>query len=151
MPIYEYRCRDCGARTSVFFRSIASAENGAATCERCKSAATERLISRAVILKGTASRLEQFDADGALSDVNDLDVGSFARWARKMSGELGDAAGGQKFLDMAEKAEAGADPIERYDAGHTLRYQLQKQWETETGNTPPDDDSFDGASGGDLG
>ena len=112
MPIYEYRCRDCGARSSVFFRSISVAENATPACEGCSSAALDRLISRTVVKKGVAGRIDEFNVGGALNDLDRsgmMDSGSFARWARKMSDEMGDEMGA-KFRDLAEKAEAGADP-----------------------------------------
>ncbi|MPZ24145.1 MAG: hypothetical protein GEU28_11525 [Dehalococcoidia bacterium] len=44
MPIYEYRCADCGRLTSVFTRSREGAT--AVACERCGSTNTARTLSR---------------------------------------------------------------------------------------------------------
>ena len=145
MPIYEYRCRDCGATTSAFFRTMTAAEAGAA-CDRCQSKNTERLISRTFVVKG-AARFDEYDTERRIGDVGDIpDAGTFARWARKMSGELGESAGGEKFREMAEKAEAGADPIERVDPGHTLRYEISKQRDAAAGGGGSSDGGGD--SGG---
>lgn len=147
MPIYEYRCRDCGATTNVLFRSIAAAEAGAA-CERCGSQATERLISRTFIVKG-AARFDEYDADRRIGEVGDIpQSGDFARWARKLSRELGDSGGGDKFREMAEKAEAGADPIERVDPGHTLRYQIAQQRDAAASGGSSSDSGGAGDGGG---
>ena len=128
MPIYEYRCRDCSAVSSVFFRSIGAA-GANVTCERCASSRTERLISRTFVVKG-AERFDAYDADRRIGEVGDIpDAGTFARWARKMGRELGETAGGEKFRELAERAEAGDDPIERVDPGHTLRYELSQRRE----------------------
>lgn len=129
MPIYEYRCRECGAISSVFFRTIAASEAATPSCERCAGAHTERLISRSFVVKGTAGRIDDFDAGRALGGLEGSDPGSFARWARRMSDDLGES-GGDRFRDLAERAEAGDDPIERIDPGHTLRYELSQQRES---------------------
>lgn len=138
MPIYEYRCRDCGAISSVFFRSVVAAEGGAA-CDRCRSADTERLISRSFVVKGTSSRIDDYDADRALGGLDGTDPGSFARWARRMSDDLGESAGGERFRDLAERAEAGDDPIERVDPRHTLQYELSQHRESSFGTASSDE------------
>ena len=43
MPTYEYRCKDCGALTSIFTRSTSFDQ--AVKCEQCGSANTSRAIS----------------------------------------------------------------------------------------------------------
>ncbi len=125
MPIYEYRCRDCGATTSVFFRSISAGEAGA-NCGSCDSAATERLISRTHVRRGLEARIDDYDAGRALSGLEGEDRGSFARWARRMSDDLGEDVGSH-FLDLAERAEAGDDPVERVEPAHTLERELLKR------------------------
>src|SRR5690242_10478963 len=48
MPIYEYRCGDCGRRVSLFYQSISLAEarQAEARCPRCGGAQLTRLVSR---------------------------------------------------------------------------------------------------------
>lgn len=41
MPIYEYRCRDCGAK----FEILVYGDQKTAICEKCGSEDTERLMS----------------------------------------------------------------------------------------------------------
>jgi putative FmdB family regulatory protein len=43
MPLYEYRCRDCGHRFEVLQRSGAGAEG--VECPRCGAARPERTLS----------------------------------------------------------------------------------------------------------
>ena len=43
MPIYEYRCHDCG---KVFEEIVASVSANNLPCPSCKSKKTEKLISR---------------------------------------------------------------------------------------------------------
>lgn len=51
MPIFEYRCGDCGAQ---FERIHASSANGTVTCKKCESPRVEKLLS--VFAVGGASR-----------------------------------------------------------------------------------------------
>ncbi|HLF09399.1 MAG TPA: FmdB family zinc ribbon protein [Dehalococcoidia bacterium] len=124
MPIYEYRCTTCSRLHSLFFRSMAV--TAAPLCPACGSEQMERLISRVALLKPEAQRISEFDADRALADVDWRDKGSFARWSRRMSQELGEDMGG-RFTSLAEKMEAGQDASERIDPGVTLRYELDKR------------------------
>ena len=39
----------------------------------------------------------------------------------RFDGELG-----SDFSELADKADAGEDPVERFDAEHTLRYRIGK-------------------------
>lgn len=123
MPVYEYRCQDCNTVNSVFFRSISAARDP--SCSQCGSTRMQRLISRAFYVKGDRGRLEEFDTDRLIGKLNSRDPGDFARWARQVDAEVGTALG-TNFRELAEKAEAGEDPIERYDPAHTLRYAHQK-------------------------
>lgn len=41
MPIFEYHCRDCGAR----FEKIVASASTAATCKACESRNVEKLLS----------------------------------------------------------------------------------------------------------
>ncbi len=53
MPIYEYRCQQCGEVSSFFVRSISSPF--AANCKSCGSAEMERRMSTFAMGKTTAS------------------------------------------------------------------------------------------------
>ena len=124
MPIYEYRCDACGAASSHFFRSISAATDP--NCPECGSAAMSRLVSKIAYVKPDAERLSQLDTSRILGGLDGSDVGSFERWARRTGSEL-DSALGSNFRELADKAAAGDDPIERVDPGHTLRYAVEKK------------------------
>jgi putative FmdB family regulatory protein len=51
MPIYEYRCEDCQAQSSIRFSSFAQAATASAVCTVCGSARLVRLISRCAITR----------------------------------------------------------------------------------------------------
>ena len=51
MPIYEYRCNQCGNEFSQFYRSVRAAEeDDALRCPTCASADVQRRISRIAVL-----------------------------------------------------------------------------------------------------
>ena len=51
MPIYEYKCVDCGSLTSVFTKSISSVVE--AVCGACKGTDMSRLVSSVSMGKTT--------------------------------------------------------------------------------------------------
>ncbi len=56
MPIYEYRCTDCGKRNSVLILSVRT--QTPPSCKYCQSARLERLMSRFAAPKSEEARLE---------------------------------------------------------------------------------------------
>jgi putative FmdB family regulatory protein len=58
MPIYEYKCDDCGKVSEILVRNTQSPVN--ASCSQCKSANVNRKISApgAVMTKGAGSMPE---------------------------------------------------------------------------------------------
>ncbi len=59
MPIYEYRCRDCGGVTSVFLRSMNSPDP--TDCPACAGGVLQRIISRVAYLQSESDKLAQLD------------------------------------------------------------------------------------------
>jgi putative FmdB family regulatory protein len=53
MPVYDYKCRKCGAVFEKFLRTLAAA--GSVTCEKCGSAKVEKLVSCCAISSGGKS------------------------------------------------------------------------------------------------
>ena len=45
MPIFEYRCEECGHRFDTFFRRPEEAEEGGVTCSKCDSENVRKLFS----------------------------------------------------------------------------------------------------------
>lgn len=48
MPIYDYRCKECGRVSEVFVRNI---EGGAIRCPHCGSEDVEKLFSASYIIR----------------------------------------------------------------------------------------------------
>jgi len=92
MPIYEYRCADCGKRPSIFFRSLASVE-AAPACPACGGRHLTRLISRTAQVLSEDTRLDRLSDSPDLSDVDENDPKSMARWAKKMGHQVVDEMG----------------------------------------------------------
>jgi putative FmdB family regulatory protein len=113
MPIYEYRCADCRKRQSIFFRSMSAVEASPA-CPNCGGGHLTRLISRTAQLLSEDSRLERLSDDAELSDVDENDPKSMARWAKKMGQQMGGDELGEDFDqvvdEMGDAAPDGANP-----------------------------------------
>jgi len=111
MPIYEYRCRACRKRTSVFVRSMSAQVKAA--CEHCGSRKLSRLISRVTVARSSGGGADGFD-ESMLAGVDENDPRSVARFARRMRDEMGEDMG-PDFEEAVSKMEAGEFPDD--DAG----------------------------------
>jgi putative FmdB family regulatory protein len=130
MPIYEYRCAACNRKSSLFFRSIATADANPA-CPHCGKQALERRMSRfwarsyssrstdalgsiheedgVAFFGGEAEEYGESGEAGSYDDGDDADVSTFAREARHMAQMMGEPLDAN--LDQAlSYIERGADP-----------------------------------------
>jgi putative FmdB family regulatory protein len=107
MPLYEYRCTACRARVTVL--TLRVGEEAHPTCDRCGSAALERLMSRFAMVRSEESRLGALADPSKLGDLDENDPKSMARWMKRVGGELGDELGGEDLDAMVEGVESGAD------------------------------------------
>ena len=105
MPIYEYRCADCGKRPSIFFKSLAAVE-ASPTCPLCGGQHLTRLISRTAQVLSEDSRLDRL-SESDLSDVDENDPKSMARWAKKMGQEMGGDELGEDFDQVVDEMGDG--------------------------------------------
>lgn len=108
MPLYEYRCQNCGKRSS-FLKSMS--DTSLPTCPHCGSQKMQRLISRVAVLRSEESRLESLADPGQFADVDENDPKSVARWMRKTGKEMGEDLG-PEFNEMVDRLEAGESPEE---------------------------------------
>jgi putative FmdB family regulatory protein len=111
VPIYEYRCHHCKRRVAIFWRSIAEATAGQATCPRCGSTHLTRLISRVRVVRSAESRLDDLSDPSSLADFDENDPRSMARLMRRMADETGEDLG-PEFEEVVGRLEAGEDPEE---------------------------------------
>jgi putative FmdB family regulatory protein len=108
MPIYEYRCRDCRRRVSLFYRSFSALEKEPA-CPRCGGKRLTRLISRVAVVRSEDSRLDDMADPSMLDGLDEDDPKSLARWMRKMSADMGEEMP-EEFDEVVDRLEAGQSP-----------------------------------------
>ena len=126
MPIYQYDCAKCEQRVEVFQRSTASAAtpSAKARCPQCGSTRLSRVMSLFARRKTASQRLDGVDVEQHEAALEGGDEKGFARWARRVGAEY-DEALGTNYRELAERAEAGEDPVERIDAGHSFRHRVE--------------------------
>jgi putative FmdB family regulatory protein len=103
MPIYEYRCQDCGRKVSVLVRRMGEE---AEQCPRCGGRRLSRLCSRFALARSEEDRLDRLADEAELAGVDENDPKSVARWVRRMGQELGEE-GGAEFEEALEEIERG--------------------------------------------
>ncbi len=118
MPIYEYRCADCGRKASIFFRSFSAVSEPA--CPHCGGLRLTRLMSRVAVHRGGGGGAgeDEFgdgDFDRHLDGIDENDPRSVARAMRRMSDEMGEPIE-PEMAEALTRMEAGEDP-ERVMAG----------------------------------
>jgi putative FmdB family regulatory protein len=87
MPVYEFKCRSCQARVSVFVRSISSDVNG--VCDRCGSTDLERLVSSFRVLRAPFDP-SKLNKQRLLDGVDYTNPASMAQFFRRMTDEFQD-------------------------------------------------------------
>lgn len=102
----------------MLVRSFATPDS--LVCTKCGHSDLRKLVSRFAVMKSEESRLEDLADPSTLGDLDENDPRSVARWARKMSKEIGEDLGGD-FDEMVERMEAGEMPedIDGAEGGET--------------------------------
>jgi putative FmdB family regulatory protein len=106
MPIYEYRCSDCGKKTQVLTLSIKSLVEP--KCRHCGGANLKKLVSRVAVRRSEESRLESLASPSSLSGLDENDPKSVARWMKKMGNEMGEDVG-ENFDQEVDQAMEEAE------------------------------------------
>jgi putative FmdB family regulatory protein len=104
MPIYEYRCQDCQAQSSIRFSSFAQAATASAVCTVCGSARLVRLISRCAIAGTGTSATSREATPSATGTPHGNDPQSLAQRMRTAARgrDMGD-----DFREVAARLEKG--------------------------------------------
>lgn len=103
MPIYEYRCRDCGKRSSLLVLNVRNPPSPA--CTHCQGSTLERILSRFASPKSEEARLESLADPGRFGDVDEQDPKSMARLMKKMGQEMGEDMGDDVEAALAESSD----------------------------------------------
>jgi putative FmdB family regulatory protein len=88
MPIYEYRCEDCGKISE--FLMIKSDEKVTPECTRCKSKKMSRVLSKVRVIRSEESRMEGFADPSKWGDLDEKDPKSMAKLMKRMGKEFGE-------------------------------------------------------------
>jgi putative FmdB family regulatory protein len=91
MPIYEYLCRDCRKKTTVFLRSFRDVSDP--VCSHCGGKNMKRVISRFASPKSEEARMERLADPSSWSGLDENDPKSIAKWTRRVGKEMGDELG----------------------------------------------------------
>jgi putative FmdB family regulatory protein len=104
MPIYEYRCQDCQAQSSIRFSSFAQAATASAVCTVCGSEHLTRLISRCAIARTGTSAATRGARPSATCTPHGDDPQSLAQRMRTAAHgrDMGD-----DFREVAARLEKG--------------------------------------------
>jgi len=106
MPIYEFRCRACGRKTTEIV--LSRDRIGDVRCRACGSADLERLWSRFATVKSEDARLDALDDPSALAGVDENDPKSVMRWMKRMGQEMGEDVGDD--FEQAMEQELAGEP-----------------------------------------
>ena len=93
MPIYEYKCKSCMVRESVFFRNFSDVQEP--KCSNCGSLDMTRLISSFTVVKGWGDFMKDMPAWDSMMDFNEDDPRDAARMLRQWKDEVGGDIGPQ--------------------------------------------------------
>ena len=104
MPIYEYRCRNCGKICSLLI--LKSEDEKTIRCSHCKKTNLERIMSRFAVHKTEAQRLAEFDPRAPKDDSFYKDSRNIGLSAKKRMQELGVDLG-SSLDETVEKARSG--------------------------------------------
>jgi putative FmdB family regulatory protein len=86
MPIYEYQCESCHARTEVLVLSLADERN--ITCAKCRSKDLNRLVSLVALCNSKARKAaSRFEA---LSKVHPTNPQNVAQYLKERGSRFGD-------------------------------------------------------------
>jgi len=113
MPIYEYRCQECGKKSVFVTLSIKSSFTP--ECKNCGSKKMEKIVSRVAIFRSEESRLDSLTDPSKLAGLDENDPKSVVRWMKKMGKEMGEDVGEdfdqviEEAMEEGEKAETGEE------------------------------------------
>ena len=100
MPIYEYRCDNCGRRVEILVFSM----DEQVTCPNCRGNSLTRLMSAFAYHRSEADRMASIDTSRPQSDDYYRDERNIGLWAKKRLKELGHDPG-PEFDGIVEKAK----------------------------------------------
>jgi putative FmdB family regulatory protein len=99
MPLFEFRCEDCGRRFTLLVGMVAQPKEQA--CPRCGGARLRKLVSRFAVARSEDDLLDSVADPTSLGDPED--PRAMADWMRRVSREMGEDLG-DDFDELVEEA-----------------------------------------------
>ena len=117
MPIYEYRCKDCGKISE--FLLMKTDEAFIPQCKRCKSKKMSRVLSRVRVVRSEESRMESLADPSKWGGLDEKDPKSMARWMKRMGKEMGEDMGEDvdQMVDETMEEKMASKSIDGLDDG----------------------------------
>jgi putative FmdB family regulatory protein len=106
MPIYEYRCQECGRVSSFLLLNLN--EPFTPICGKCGSQSLERLLSRVHVRLSQDSRLERLAEPATWAGMDENDPKSVAKMLKRMGQEMGEDFPGEVDQLVEEAMDRGA-------------------------------------------
>ena len=103
MPIYEYRCGDCGKISE--FLILKTEDQSMLQCGRCKSRRLSRVLSRVRVIRSEESRIESLADPSKWGGLDEKDPKSVARMMKRMGKEFGEEMGDVNMGEMEQAIE----------------------------------------------
>ena len=103
MPIYEYRCDDCGKVSEFLLLKVG--EEFIPQCKGCKSKRMSRVLSRVRVVRSEESRLESLSDPSKWGDLDEKDPRSMAKMMKRMGKEFGEEMDGMDMDEMEQAME----------------------------------------------
>jgi len=103
VPIYEFRCEECGAISE--FMTMRIGEKIKPSCKKCNSKKMSRVLSRVRVVRSEESRLESLADPAKWGDLDEKDPRSVARVMKRMGKEFGDELGDMNMDEMEQAVE----------------------------------------------
>ncbi len=112
MPVYDYRCKACGNRFALFYKTYADYDKAAPTCAECGGAALDRLIT-GVALPKPARDFTKMSSGEMLSVFESGDSRQVGEMFEQVGGA--DPHLGKEYHDATQKLLKGEsmDKVER--------------------------------------
>lgn len=107
MPIYEYRCEDCGRKSQFLTLAVGAAID--LKCPKCGGVRLRKLVSRVAILRSAEGRLDELADPSSAAGPDESDPRSVSRWMKKMGREMGEDLGDDFEAEMDRAAEGSAN------------------------------------------
>jgi putative FmdB family regulatory protein len=110
MPLYDYRCRACGKRSSIY-QSYSDYGVRPVACPHCGGADLQRLIGRVRVARSEDSHLDDLADPSEWGGFDENDPRSMARMMRRMGQEMGEDLP-PEYDEVVDRLEAGESPDE---------------------------------------